>query len=80
MSWIAWIWNNIAPNTRANRTFPARRTAQQAVAEWKQKHEMFESTLPLQSLDALRQVAPYYTVVEPPPDDAWWNWAECEIR
>jgi len=77
MSWIAWIWNNIAPDTRAKKDLPGPRTAQQAVAEWKQKHEMFESTLPLQSLDALREVAPYYNEwLSHPPDDAWWNWAE----
>src|SRR5438874_7488247 len=60
MSWIEWIWNNIAPDTREKKGLPGPRTSQQAVAEWKQKHEMFESRLPLQALDRLREGAPCY--------------------
>ncbi len=77
MSWIEWIWNNIAPDARVKKNLPGPRTEPEALAQWEQKHESFERALPLQSLEPLRQVAPYYFQwLDHPPDDSWWNWAE----
>jgi uncharacterized protein len=77
MSWIDWIWDNIAPDTREKKGLPGPATSQQAIAEWQQKHESFARALPLKSLDVLAEVAPYYNEwLSHPPDDPWWNWAE----
>jgi putative CocE/NonD family hydrolase len=77
MSWIDWIWNNIAPDTRARKDLPGPRTYEDAFAEWNQKHESFQRILPLAQLGIFTQVAPYYyDWLKHPPDDHWWDWAE----
>jgi uncharacterized protein len=77
MSWIAWIWNNIAPDTRVKKNLPGPRTYEEATAEWKRQHEVFEHVLPLKALDVLRGVAPYYYEwLNHSPEDVWWDWAE----
>src|SRR5437868_194599 len=47
MSWLAWIWDDIAPNVRLKKNLPGPRTDSDADAVWKQAHEKFWSTLPL---------------------------------
>ena len=77
MSWIEWIWNNIAPDTRAKKNLPGPRTYDQATTEWKAKNEEFLLKMPLDSLEELRGIAPYYYEwLHHPPDDGWWDWAE----
>jgi putative CocE/NonD family hydrolase len=79
MSWIDWIWNDIAPDTRVKRNLPGPRTDEEAATAWKQVGAKMQSTLPLQDLTELKQVAPYYyDWMSHPPDDPWWNW--CELR
>jgi putative CocE/NonD family hydrolase len=77
MSWIAWIWDDIAPDLRAKKNLPGPKTYHDAEAAWpKIKNELLW-TLPLDSLSELRGVAPfYYEWLHHPPDDPWWNWAE----
>src|SRR5438270_11320989 len=41
MSWMEWIWNNIAPDTRARKDLPGPHTYKAAAEQWKQQHEAF---------------------------------------
>ena len=81
MSWIPWIWNNIAPDTRVKKNLPGPRTDAEAEAEWAKHREEWRSRLPLQNLPELRDVAPYYFEwMAHPAADPWWDWAEIRGR
>ena len=36
LSWLSWIWNNIAPDTRVKKNLPGPRTGREARAAWKE--------------------------------------------
>jgi uncharacterized protein len=77
MSWIEWIWDNIAPDARVKKGLPGARTEEEALAEWKQAGPKMLNTLPLNQLEELRSVAPYYyDWLSHHPEDPWWDWAE----
>jgi len=79
MSWIEWIWDNIAPDTRAKRNLPGPKTPDEAVAAWGQASPKMLNTVPLDQLQELRGVAPYYyDWLTHPYDDPWWEW--CDLR
>ena len=77
MSWIEWIWDNIAPDVRARKGLPGAKTAEEAIAAWKLAAPEMLKTLPLKQLEDLRGVAPYYyDWLSHPAEDPWWDWAE----
>jgi len=77
MSWIEWIWDNIAWDTRAKKNLPGPRTYQEALAAWKTEAPAMLNTLPLLDLKPLQQAAPYYfDWLKHPPEDPWWDWSE----
>jgi hypothetical protein len=77
MSWIDWIWNDIAPDTRVKLNLPGPRSYEEATAVWKQSALEMEGVLPLNALNALQGVAPYYFEwLRHSPDDPWWGWAD----
>jgi putative CocE/NonD family hydrolase len=77
MSWIAWTWDDIAPDLRVKKNLPGPRTYREAEAAWPKAKNKMLWTIPLDSLAELRGVAPfYYEWLHHPPDDPWWNWAE----
>jgi len=79
LSWIKWIWNDIAPDTRARKNLPGPRTEAEAEAVWEREGERMRRHLPLTELADLRDVAPYYYEwMSHPPGDPWWDW--CELR
>jgi uncharacterized protein len=79
MSWIEWIWDNIAPDTRAKRNLPGPKTPDEAVAAWSQASPKMLNTVPLDQLQELRGIAPYYyDWLAHPYDDPWWEW--CDLR
>jgi len=79
MSWIDWIWNNIAPDVRVKRYLTGPKTSEEAVAAWKEVRPKAVRELPLASLVELREIAPYYYEwLRHPPEDPWWDW--CELR
>jgi hypothetical protein len=56
---------------------PGPRTGAEAEAAWTQSGLDMESVLPLNGLEPLRGIAPYYYEwLRHPPDDPWWNWAD----
>jgi putative CocE/NonD family hydrolase len=77
MSWVSWIWWNIAPDARARMGLPGPRTEEEVQAGWPAIEQKLRATLPLDSLDELKDVAPYYTDwLHHPPEDPFWNFAE----
>jgi uncharacterized protein len=81
MSWIEWIWDNMAPDVRAKRNLPGPRTGDEAARAWKDVGPAMQHALPLDSVDQLRDVAPYfYEWLRHPPDDPFWNFAELRGR
>jgi uncharacterized protein len=77
MSWIEWIWDNIAPDARVKRDLPGAKTEEAALAQWRETSPKMLNTLPLRQLAELRDVAPYYyDWLSHPPQDPWWDWAE----
>jgi uncharacterized protein len=77
ISWIDWIWEDIAPDTRVKQNTPGPKTDDEAEAAWKKSGLDMESVLPLSALEPLRGVAPYYYEwLKHPPDDPWWDWAD----
>jgi putative CocE/NonD family hydrolase len=77
MSWIDWIWDNIAWDTRAKKNLPGPRTYREALAAWNEEGPKMLNTLPLLAVKPLQQAAPYYfDWLQHPPEDPWWNWSE----
>jgi uncharacterized protein len=79
MSWIDWIWDNIAPDARMKNDLPGPKTYAEAIAAWPKFGPKMLNELPLSQLEELRGFAPYYyDWLSHPPDDLWWDW--CELR
>jgi putative CocE/NonD family hydrolase len=77
LSWIEWIWDNIAPDVRVKKNLPGPRTSEEALAAWKDEGPMMLATVPLSAVAPLRQVAPYYyDWLKHPAEDPWWDWSE----
>ncbi|MFY9560266.1 MAG: CocE/NonD family hydrolase [Terriglobales bacterium] len=77
LSWIEWIWDNIAPDVRVKKNLPGPRTYEEALVAWKDEGPKMLSTLPLLDVEPLRQVAPYYyDWLRHPAEDSWWDWSE----
>ena len=79
LSWIEWIWDNIAPDVRIKKNLPGPKTYQQATTAWEQAGPKMLAAVPLNQLEELRGIAPYYyDWLSHPPEDPWWDW--CELR
>jgi putative CocE/NonD family hydrolase len=77
LSWIGWIWHNIAPDARVRKGLPGPSTYEEAAEQWPALRDQLLGYLPLRGLPNLKQVAPwYYEWLNHPPLDPWWNWAE----
>lgn len=77
LSWTYWIWQNIAPDVRVRKHLPGPKTDAEARATWAGVERKVRDTLPLDQLEDLRDVAPYYyDWLHHPPDDPFWNFAE----
>lgn len=77
MSWIGWIWTNIAPDVRVKKNLTGPRTGQEARRTFRELREKFLNFLPLSELPELKDVAPwYYDWMKIPPGDKRWDWAE----
>jgi putative CocE/NonD family hydrolase len=77
MSWIGWVWNEIAPDSRHRHHLAGPSTSDEAVASWRTEGPAMQGLLPLARMDRLRDVAPfYYEWLRHPPDDPWWAWLD----
>ena len=76
LSWLEWIWMNIAPDARHKAGLP-NPAEPHAVASWPALRDRLLRTLPLDQVQELRDVAPYYyDWLHHPPDDPYWDFAE----
>jgi putative CocE/NonD family hydrolase len=70
MSWLSWIYNNIAPDRW-------RRLGMQQGPPWDSVSAEMVQTLPLSTVARIDRVAPwYYSWLRHAPYDKWWDWAE----
>jgi putative CocE/NonD family hydrolase len=81
LSWLPWIYVNVAPDRRRRLDLPGTRDASVAAREWREVATGYLSWLPLGALPYLRREAPFYFEwLAHPPEDPWWNWAELRGR
>jgi len=81
MSWIGWVWNEIAPDRRRRLHLAGPSGAEEAVGTWRAEGASMLGVLPLERMDRLREVAPfYYEWLGHPPDDPWWAWLDLRTR
>lgn len=82
LSWIAWIWDNIAPDARVRANLPGPRTDKEAEAAGKALQDELPYKVPLTDIPEFRGgVAPYYfDWLAHRPGDAYWDWAELRNR
>ncbi len=81
LSWLPWIYINIAPDVRRRLDLPGPRDASEAGRSWAAVADEYRSWRPLQDLPYLRREAPFYFEwLSHPPEDAWWDWAELRGR
>jgi putative CocE/NonD family hydrolase len=77
LSWLPWLYVNIAPDARERLDLPGIRTSEEAEKAWPAVADEYRGWLPLAELPYLEDVAPYYYEwLKHPPGDAWWDWAE----
>ena len=77
LSWLDWIWLNIAPDIRKRKNLAGPKTYDEARQSWERNHERLQNFLPLRDLAELKEVTPfYYEWLSHPPADSWWDWAE----
>jgi len=77
MSWMEWIWDNIAWDTRAKKNLPGPRTYQEALTAWGGEGAKMLNARPLMDVPQLQQVAPFYfDWLRHPAEDPWWDWSE----
>jgi putative CocE/NonD family hydrolase len=77
LSWMSWIWNSIAADTRVRKSLPGPRTDEEVDQSWERERRRMQYGLPLAALPDLREVAPYYYGwMKHPASDPWWDWAE----
>ena len=81
LSWIEWIWDNIAPDVRTKKNLPGPKTYDEAIAAWKDAGPKMQGELPLNQLEELKGIAPYYyDWLSHPPEDSWWQWCELQNK
>lgn len=81
LSWLPWIYVNIAPDARDRLDSLGITSAAEARETWPDVAVEYRSWLPLAELPYLRDVAPYYYEwLRHPPEDPWWDWAEIRGR
>lgn len=77
MSWMEWIWDNIAWDTRVKKNLLGPRTYQEALAAWRVEGAKMLDARPLMDVPQLQQVAPFYfDWLRHPAEDPWWDWSE----
>ncbi len=77
LSWLPWIYLNVAPDARRRLDLPGFRDSAEAAKAWPAVAKEYRSWLPLSGLPYLHREAPFYFEwLAHPPQDSWWDWAE----
>ncbi|MCC6774659.1 MAG: CocE/NonD family hydrolase [Gemmatimonadaceae bacterium] len=81
LSWLSWIWFNIAPDERRRRDLPGPRTRRDAAAAWDSLGPRLVARLPARDVPEILAVAPWYREwMDHAPGDPWWRWADLRGR
>jgi putative CocE/NonD family hydrolase len=81
LSWLPWIYTNVAPDARRRLDLPGIRDEAEAEAAWAAVADEYRGWRPLRDLPYLRREAPFYFEwLAHPPEDPWWDWAELRGR
>ena len=81
LSWLPWIYTNVAPDARRRLGLSQTSTDVNADKDWEAVADEYRSWLPLRDLPYLRREAPFYFEwLAHPPEDPWWDWAELRGR
>lgn len=81
LSWLPWIYTNVAPDARRRLELPGIRDESEADAAWPAVADEYRGWRPLRELPHLRREAPFYFEwLAHPPEDPWWDWAELHGR
>lgn len=81
LSWIEWIWDNIAPDQRVRSSLPGPRTGREASDAWNRLGSVLPYRLPLTDVSELSGVAPYYFEwLAHRPGESYWDWADLRGR
>lgn len=81
LSWIEWTWNNMAPDVRVKKHLDGPKTGREARVALDRLSHSLHRRVPLDALDELRPVAPwFFDWLSHPPEDPWWDWAELTGR
>ena len=81
MSWLSWIYQNVAPDRRVREGLPGITSGEEASQSWPKVAEAYLSWRPLRTLPYLEREAPFYFEwLKHPPEDPWWDWAELRGR
>jgi len=81
LSWLPWIYFNIAPDARMRLGLDGATREDEVARLWERDRDMILGYLPLLELPLLREEAPFYFEwLRHPPDDEWWSWADIRGR
>jgi uncharacterized protein len=81
MSWLPWIYQNVAPDRRVREGLAGITSGEEASQSWPAVAQKYLSWRPLRTLPYLKKEAPFYFVwLKHPPEDPWWDWAELRGR
>ncbi len=81
LSWLPWIYLNVAPDARLRKNLPGITSDAEAEQIWPTVAAEYQSFLPLADLPYLREEAPFYFGwLTHSPEDPWWDWAELRGR
>jgi putative CocE/NonD family hydrolase len=77
LSWITWIYHNVAPDRRVRMDLVGPRTYAEADSLWPVAADSMRNAIPLRGMHSFDLVAPwYYDWLRHPAYDPWWSWAE----
>ena len=77
MSWMEWIWDNIAWDIRVKKNLVGPRNGEESEGAWKVEGPKMLAALPITNIPQLKDVAPFYfDWLKHPAEDPWWNWSE----
>lgn len=79
LSWLPWIYTNVAPDARSRKNLPGITSGAEARRRWPEVADDYRDFLPLADLPWLRDAAPFYFEwLRHPPESDWWDWAEIQ--
>lgn len=81
LSWVPWVWYNIAPDLRVRTGAPGALSYADARESWPREAARVQAQRPLLDLPDFKGIAPwFYEWIRRGPADPWWEFAELRGR